>query len=74
MKKIASVLGMVAIISTVGFAPAFGGTDNGVGNGGQNNGRQVGHGGAPAPEIGASVLGILLASGVAIYLHRRRRG
>jgi hypothetical protein len=73
MKKIASVLGMVAIISTVGFAPAFGGTDNGGGNGGQNNGLQLGRG-TPAPEIGASVLGMLLASGVAIYLHRRRRG
>ncbi len=31
-----------------------------------------GHG-APAPEIGASVLGMMLASGLAVYLRKRRK-
>jgi LPXTG-motif cell wall-anchored protein len=35
--------------------------------------RHDGGGGAPSPEIGASALGMLLASGIALYVIRRRR-
>ena len=70
MKKLIQVLGLIAGIWMVGTAPGFancGSNGNGRGNG-------CSGGGSPAPEIGASVLGMLLAGGVAIYPHRRRSG
>jgi hypothetical protein len=67
MKKLIQVLGLVLCISTVGVAPSFAGICI-VGI------CPIGGGGAPAPEIGASVLGLLLAGGVATYIHKRRRG
>ncbi len=84
MKKLIQVLGLVTCISTVGVAPSFAETclpilgiclDLGLGGGGGNKGGggNNGGGGAPAPEIGASAVGLLLAGGVALYLHRRRR-
>ena len=83
MKKLIQVLGLVTCISTVGVAPSFADTcilgliciDLGGGGGGGNKGGggNNGGGGAPAPEIGASAVGLLLAGGVALYVHRRRR-
>ena len=72
MKKLIQVLGLIAAIWMVGAAPGFaaGGNDQG----GNNQGGNSQGGGTPAPEIGASALGMLLASGVATYLYRRRRG
>ena len=68
MKKLIQVLGLVTIISAVGFAPAFANGCNGKGHCYGNGG-----GGAPAPEIGASALGLLLAGGAAFYVLKRRR-
>ena len=78
MRKFIKVLGLVACLSTVGVAPSFAGTcilgiicipvGGGPGGGGGNGG------GAPAPEIGASALGMLLAGGLAAYIRARRRG
>jgi LPXTG-motif cell wall-anchored protein len=70
MKKLIQILGLVACISTVGVAPSFAcsGPECPSGNQGGKGG-----GGAPAPEIGASALGLLLAGGVAFYVIRRRR-
>jgi LPXTG-motif cell wall-anchored protein len=68
MKKLIQVLGLIACISTVGVAPSFAGGCWSKCNQGGNGG-----GGAPAPEIGASALGLLLAGGVAFYVIRRRR-
>jgi hypothetical protein len=73
MKKLVQVLGLIAGICMVGAAPGFAQNQNGQGQNGQGQNQQGG-GGTPAPEIGASVLGMLLASAVAVYLYRRRRG
>jgi LPXTG-motif cell wall-anchored protein len=70
MKKLILILGLVAGIWTVGGAPGF-----------AQDARTyptypthpTNGGGAPAPEIGASALGLLLAGGVAFYIIRRRR-
>ncbi len=32
-----------------------------------------GHGKAPAPEIGGSIIGLAMAGGIALYVLRRRR-
>jgi hypothetical protein len=66
MKKLIQSLGLIAIIGTVSVAPGFARTSTEV---------QPIHrgGGAPSPEIGASALRLLLASGVAFYVIRRRR-
>jgi LPXTG-motif cell wall-anchored protein len=61
MRKLIPVFGMVASIWTVGVAPGFA------------YGLRPG-GGAPAPEIGATALGLLLACGLAFYVLRRRQG
>jgi hypothetical protein len=75
MRKFIEVLGLVACLSTVGVAPSFAGTTCILGiiciNTGGGGG---GGGGAPAPEIGASALGMLLAGGLAAYIRARRRG
>ncbi len=65
MKKAASVLRLIASIWLIGIAPGFAREDHG-GRG------DHGHG-APAPAIGASALGLFLASGVAYYYIRKRR-
>ena len=76
MKKLIHVLSLVACISTLGVAPSFADTcilifciD--LGGGGGSGGHRGGA--APSPEIGASAVGLLLAGGVALYLHRRRQ-
>jgi LPXTG-motif cell wall-anchored protein len=63
MKKLILNIGLVASILTVGVAPGFANSASYQSNGG----------GAPAPEIGGSALGLLLAGGVAFYVLRRRR-
>ncbi len=63
MSKLIQLLGMAAIISTAGAASAFAG-DVGW--------HHIGGGSAPAPAIGASALGMFLASGIAFYVRRRR--
>jgi hypothetical protein len=68
MRKFIKVLGLVACLSTVGVAASFA--------------QSVlpplpvplPGGGAPAPEIGATALGMLLAAGLAAYVRARRRG
>jgi hypothetical protein len=68
MRKFIKVLGLVACLSPVGVAASFA-DQNGQGQNGQGqNGRRV-----PAPEIGATVLGLLGAAGLASYIRARRR-
>ncbi len=66
MKKRILLIGLVASIWAAGFAPGL------VLAGGLRS-APVSGGGAPAPEIGASALGLLLASGTALYILRRRQ-
>jgi len=68
MRKFIKVLGLVACISAVSVFPSF--ADDG-GGGDDGGGRGAG---VPAPEIGATVLGLLGAAGLAAYLRARRRG
>jgi hypothetical protein len=63
MKKLAAVLGLATVISLATVAPSLARNHHGWGGGG----------GAPAPEIGAGVLGMLLAGGAATYFRRRAR-
>jgi hypothetical protein len=76
MRKFSKVLGLVACLSTVGVAASFALPvlpplpplplpPLPVPLPGR---------GAPAPEIGATVVGLLLAAGVASYIRARRRG
>jgi hypothetical protein len=78
MRKFIKVLGLVACLSTVGVAASFALPvlpplplpplplpPLPVPLPGR---------GAPAPEIGATVVGLLLAAGVASYIRARRRG
>jgi len=68
MKNFLRVLSIVTAILAVGAAPAFAmARPPGVGGGGG------GGGGAPAAEIGAGILGTLLAGGLALYIRRRNR-
>jgi LPXTG-motif cell wall-anchored protein len=69
MAKVLSALAFVSLVALA--APAFA-DQNGQGQ----NGNSQGGGGsraAPAPEIGASLIGMVLAGGIAIYARRRRR-
>ena len=59
MKKLMQLTGLAACLGTVGVASAFAQVPNPVP--------------VPAPEIAGSVLGLLMAGGVAVYVHRRRR-
>jgi hypothetical protein len=59
MKKLLLIL---ASIWTIGVGPCFAGMGDAIG------------GGAPAPEIGATALGLLLACALAFYVLRRRQG
>jgi LPXTG-motif cell wall-anchored protein len=65
MKKAAIVLGLATIFSVTAFASSF--ADSGIGPD-----RKHGHG-VPAPELGASALGLIMAGGIALYVVRRRR-
>jgi len=65
MRKLFELLGLIAIISTAGAASALAG-DVGW--------HHIGGGSAPAPAIGATALGMFLASGIAYYVRKRRRG
>jgi hypothetical protein len=68
MKNFLRVLSIVTAILAVGAAPAVAmARPPGVGGGGG------GGGGAPAAEIGAGILGTLLAGGLALYIRRRNR-
>lgn len=62
MKKRIQVLALVACSWTASVASGFA-------SGGLRTG-----GGAPAPEMGATALGLLLACGLALYVLRRRQG
>jgi hypothetical protein len=78
MRKFIKVLGLAACLSTVGVAASFADQDgqgqNGQGQNGQGQNGQGQNGrGAPAPEIGATVLGLLGAAGLASYIRARRR-
>jgi len=61
MRKLIQSLGLGASLWIAGAAPSFAGY-----------GLRPG-GGAPAPEIGATALGLLLACGLAFYVLRRRQ-
>jgi hypothetical protein len=65
MRKFIKVLGLVACLSTVGVAASF--ADD------ECEGKCGGGRGVPAPEIGATVLGLLGAAGLASYIRARRR-
>jgi hypothetical protein len=63
---------MLLVLGTMNLAHA--GTDNGKGNGGQNNGNQYGRD-PVAPELNSSALGgglVLLVGGLIIIQERRR--
>lgn len=64
MKNYLQVLSIIWTISAVGAAPAFAMARPPGGGGG---------GGAPATEIGAGVLGTILAGSLALYIRRRNR-
>jgi hypothetical protein len=66
MKKLLRVVSVIAAIVVVGAAPAFAMSRPPGGGGG-------GGGGAPSPEIGAGILGTILAGGLALYIRRRNR-
>ncbi len=68
MKKLIQVFSLVACIWTVGVASDFAQAAP------STTAVPPRGGGAPAPEIGASALGLLLTAGVAFYVLRRRRG
>jgi hypothetical protein len=67
MTKFFSALGLLAMVALASPALAGGGNDQGG-----NNNRGGGHA-APAPEIGASAIGMALAVGFAAYARRRRK-
>lgn len=60
------VLSAIVAMSAIYAAPVFAMARPPGGGGG-------GGGGAPATEIGAGVLGTLLAGGLALYIRRRNR-
>ena len=66
MKKLFQVIALIAGIWMVGAAPGFARhhSENSHGHGG----------GVPAPAIGAGVVGLLVAGGLASYIRRHRRG
>ena len=68
MRKFLQAASVAAAIVVVGSAPVFAmARPPGHGGGGG------GGGGAPATEIGAGVIGTLLAGGLALYIRRRNR-
>ncbi len=65
MRKLIELLSLAVIISSAGTASALA----------ENMGwHHIGGGSAPAPAIGASALGMFLASAIAFYVRKRRRG
>ena len=72
------ILGTLIVLTSLTAASmnlAYAGTDNGKGNGGQNNGNQYGKD-PGAPELDPSNLGsglLLLAGGLFLLNERRRR-
>ncbi|GEM_PF-1862997 len=70
MKKYIQVLGLIAGIWLVGAAPGLG---MGKLPPGVEREAPAGAGrGAPAPAIGAGMIGVLLAGGVAYFIRKRR--
>jgi hypothetical protein len=69
MKKAVQVFAFAAILSTTGAFAALARDHEGFFEGFGGHGH-----GAPAPEIGASTLGMIMVGGIAIYVRRRRRG
>jgi hypothetical protein len=70
MRTFIKVLGLVACVSIVSVSPSFADCILDIlclGGGGGSGG------GAPAPEIGASALGLLMAGGLASYIRARQR-
>jgi LPXTG-motif cell wall-anchored protein len=57
MKRLFQIVSVIALFFTV--SPAFAAEEGGHG--------------APAPEIGASVVGMMLAGGLVAYLRKRRK-
>jgi MYXO-CTERM domain-containing protein len=67
MAKVFFALALMAVAALASPALAGGGNDQGGNNNNQGN-----HS-APAPEIGASAIGMALAVGLAAYARRRRQ-
>jgi hypothetical protein len=62
MKSVVRVIGLTAILWAVGVSASYAGAKcPGCGSP------------APAPEIGASAIGMLMAAGFAVYARRQRR-
>ncbi|HXW71549.1 MAG TPA: hypothetical protein VEK34_08920 [Methylocella sp.] len=88
MNKIVKITSLIACLSVVGVTAGYAqsasvgsGQSSGVissvlnslGLGATGKGGSGGGHGAPMPEIGASLLGLAIASGIAAYIHKRRR-
>lgn len=65
------VLATALIFGAMGAANA--GTDNGIGNNGQNNGNAYGRYSAPELDPTSLASGIILLAGGFLVLHERRR-
>jgi len=88
MNKMVKITSLIACLSAAGATASYarsasggGGESGGVissvlnslGLGAKGGGGSGGGHGAPIPEIGASLLGLAIASGIAVYIHKRRR-
>jgi hypothetical protein len=72
MKKMIQISMLASAMSALGAAPSL--AEHG-GRGWEDWGQRLHRGGgAPAPEIGAGVLGMLLAGGAVFYIRKRARG
>jgi hypothetical protein len=67
MAKVFCALALMVVVASTSPALAGGGNDQGG-----NNNQGGGHA-APAPEIGASAIGIALGAALAAYALRRRK-
>jgi hypothetical protein len=71
MKNLARAVALAAVISTIGVAPCFAIPSQFPSP--PSSPPPSSYHGAPGPEMGASVLGMLMAGGIAAYVVKRRR-
>jgi len=73
LRQLAREIGVVSVLSISLIGNAYGGTDNGKGNDGQNNGNQYGKNAVPEIATGAAISAFLLAGGSLLLLSDRIR-